>query len=87
MKLAFDEIESVKYLVQTYSDLWHKSNEYVRRLEQLTIERESLIRDIEELDDQMSNVKEQEKNLQDRLNNKYGPFRLDMETFEITPTE
>jgi FtsZ-binding cell division protein ZapB len=87
MRLNEEEIESVKFLVQTYADLWYKNNECERKLEQLTLERNSLVKEIESLDREMQNVKEQESNLQEKLMKKYGNFRLDMETFEIIPNE
>lgn len=82
-RLSSEEIQDVKYLIQTYSDLWLNSEEYTRRLEDLSRERESLLREIERLDAEMTSIKEQEKVLEMKLRNKYGNFKLDPETFEI----
>jgi predicted nuclease with TOPRIM domain len=82
-KLNPEEIQDVKYLVTTYSDLWLRSEEYSRRLEELSKERDSLLREIERMDAEMTSIKEQEKVLEMKLKNRYGNFKLDPETFEI----
>jgi predicted nuclease with TOPRIM domain len=82
-KLSQEEIQGIKYLVNTYSNLWMKSEEFTSRLEELSRERDSLLREIERLDEEMNTVKEQEKVLEMKLKNRYGNFKLDMDTFEI----
>jgi hypothetical protein len=82
-RLTQEEIQDVKYLVTTYSDLWLRSEEYSRRLEELSKERDSLLGEIERMDSEMTSIKEQEKVLELKLKNRYGNFKLDPETFEI----
>ena len=82
-KLTYDEIETVKFLISQYSNLWNQNNEYSRKLEELSLERDSLVREIENLEREMANTKEQERILEEKLRSKYGNFKLDMETFEI----
>jgi hypothetical protein len=82
-RLNNEEIESIKFLVNRYSELWNMNNLYTQKLDNLIAERESLINEIEYLDREISSVKEQEKVLQENLKSKYGDFDIDMETFEI----
>ena len=82
-KLSPEEIHDIKYLVNGYSTLWQKSEEYTGRLEELSRERDNLLREIERLDSEMNVIKEQERILEMKLKNKYGNFKLDMDTFEI----
>jgi predicted nuclease with TOPRIM domain len=82
-KLTPDEIEDLKYLVQVYSKLWEESEEYTKRLEDLTSEREDLISKIESHSEDLKRIREQEGIFEIKLKQKYGEFKIDMETYEI----
>jgi hypothetical protein len=82
-KLTSDEIEDLKYLVEVYSKLWEESEEYTKRLEALTSEREDLISKIESHSEDLKRIREQEGIFEIKLKQKYGEFKLDMETYEI----
>jgi len=82
-KLTPDEIEDLKYLIQVYSKLWEESEEYTKRLEDLTAEREDLIVKIESHSEDLKRIREQEEIFEIKLKQKYGDFKLDTETYEI----
>jgi hypothetical protein len=82
-KLTENEIEDLKYVVEIYSRLWQESEEYTKRLEDLTNEREDLISKIERHAEDLERIREQESILESKLKLKYGEFKIDMETFEI----
>ena len=82
-KLTANEIEDLKYLVQVYSKLWEESEEYTKRLEDLTSEREDLITKIENHAADLERIREQESIFEIKLKEKYGEFKIDMETYEI----
>ena len=86
-RLTEEEIDSIMYLVRKYSDLWIKSEEYTKRLEELTKDRESLVIEIEKLSADMDVSKQEEEILDNKLKNRYGNIHLDMETFEYTVIE
>lgn len=83
MRLNEEEIDSIKYLVRKYSDLWIKSEECTKKLTDLNKERENLVNEIERLSYEIDISKQEEKILDDKLKNKYGNIQLDMETFEF----
>ena len=82
-KLTSNEIEDLKYLVEVYSKLWEESEEYTKRLEALTSEREDLITKIENHAADLERIREQESIFEIKLKEKYGEFKIDMETYEI----
>ena len=82
-KLEPEEIEDLKYLIDVYSKLWQESEEYTKRLEDLTTERDDLISKIEHHAEDLERIREQESIFEMKLKGKYGEFKLDMETFEI----
>ena len=82
-KLTPEEIEDLKYLVDVYSRLWQESEEYTKKLEDLTSERNNLIEKIERHAEDLERIREQEAILELKLKEKYGEFKLDVNTFEI----
>lgn len=86
-RLNEEEISDIKTLVYRYRDLWIQSEDYGKKIEDLTREREILVEEVERLRYEMETAKGEEKILEDKLRNKYGNFSLDMETFEITIIE
>lgn len=82
-RLTENEIEDLKYVVEIYSRLWQESEEYTKRLEELTEERNELISKIENHAEDLERIREQESILETKLKRKYGEFKIDMETYEI----
>ncbi len=62
--------------LQTYSD----------KLDELEIEKANITSKLRELQNSVLELRDQEKQITDSLVSKYGPFKLDMETFELIPT-
>ena len=82
-KLTPDEIEDLKYLIDVYSKLWQESEEYTKRLEELTLERDELVKKIENHSTDIERIREQESILEMKIKKKYGDVKIDPETFEI----
>jgi hypothetical protein len=82
-KLTPEEIDDLKYLIEVYSKLWEESEEYTKRLEELTSEREDLISKIESHAEDLKRIREQEGIFEIKLKQKYGEFKIDTETYEI----
>ena len=82
-KLTPDEIEDLKYLIDVYSKLWQESEEYTKRLEELTLERDELVKKIENHSNDIERIREQESILEMKIKKKYGDVKIDPETFEI----
>ena len=82
-RLTEAEIEDLKYLMGVYSRLWQESEEYTQRLEEISAERDDLIAKIERHAEDLDRIREQESILEHKLKERYGEFKLDMETFEI----
>ena len=89
-KLAPSEIDSFKTIMKKYktyhddlallefnvNSLTEKKNEILEELNQMLIETKEIISNIEK-------VRQEEKELKEKLSAKYGPFKLNLETFEI----
>lgn len=82
-KLTQDEIEDLKYLIDVYSKLWQESEEYTKRLEELTLERDELVKRIEDHSKDIERIREQESIFEMKIKRKYGDVKIDPETYEI----
>ena len=85
-KLTESEIEDLKYLIDVYSKLWQESEEYTQRLEELTLERDELVKKIENHSTDIERIREQESIFEMKIKRKYGDVKIDPETYEIFKT-
>ena len=82
-KLTNEELESLVDLIKRFQKLGNELDLCGARLNEIEKERESLNKRVEDLNEKAKLIRKEETDLTDSLINKYGPFKLDMETFEI----
>jgi hypothetical protein len=85
--LNSDEIRTVKAFISSYSDLFKRITELEERLNVLDKTRTTLKENIDNINDEVSDVRIKEMQFTKDLKEKYGEFKLDMETFEIQKIE
>jgi regulator of replication initiation timing len=88
-KKYLDSIESktIKAFIESYSDLFKRITELEMKLNSLDKTREDLKSKIEEINEEVSDIRVKEMKFTKSLKEKYGDFKLDMETFEIQKIE
>jgi|APCry1669189472_1035225.scaffolds.fasta_scaffold224360_1 uncharacterized protein YdcH (DUF465 family) len=82
-KLAPSEIEKLKSFIQKYQKFWNEVNEIDEEIKKLDeVKTESLTK-VQEISVEIEKVRQEEADFQATLVAKYGPFHLNVETFEI----
>lgn len=72
-------------LVKVFVEISKEMDVCNKRLDEIDEEKKKLSAEVKDIETRTNLVREREKDLTQRLLTKYGPFKLDMETFEITP--
>jgi predicted transcriptional regulator len=86
VKLTNEELTKVLLVVASFNKANQKLEELSSRLEQIENEKAEITQRLNELKDNVEELRRKEKSITESLVNKYGPFSLDMETFEIITT-
>jgi len=86
IKLTDQELAMVLILVRAYAKANEDLEAYSTRLDQIEKEKEELHRKLRELGSSVDELRLQEKQITENLVNKYGAFKLNMETFELERT-
>jgi hypothetical protein len=85
MKLTNEELIELTMLVKVFVEISKEMDVCNKRLDEIDEEKKKLSAEVKDIETRTNLVREREKDLTQRLLTKYGPFKLDMETFEITP--
>jgi hypothetical protein len=83
MKLTNKEKTELKILISEFESLHTRLDLECTKLETLEEEKKLVSESIEKLANDINGVRNREKELLDRLHEKYGTFILDVETLEI----
>jgi hypothetical protein len=82
-KLNEEEKRAIQAFISNYNDLFKKIITLEKKLEIISIQKEEVQKTMESINDEISIIRSKEKDYNDYLVNKYGPFKLNVETFEI----
>jgi len=82
-KLNEEEILAIQAFVSNYSDLYKKITFLEKEMEILSLKRESIRKSMGSIDEEITVIRKKEREYNDYLVNKYGHFKLNIETFEI----
>ena len=82
-KLNEVEILAIRAFVSNYSDLFNKITILEKEMEILSLKKESIRTTMESIDEEITAIRKKEREYNDYLVNKYGHFKLNIETFEI----
>jgi predicted nucleic acid-binding Zn-ribbon protein len=85
MKLTNEELIELTMLVKVFVEISKEMDVCNKRLDEIDEEKKKISAEVKDIETRTNLVREREKDLTQRLLTKYGPFKLDMETFEITP--
>lgn len=85
-KLSNEEIATVKAFIGNYNDLFKRITLLEKELEALSLRKDAVLLSMKSLDNEILAIRKKEKEYNDYLFNKYGEFKLNMETFEIETT-
>jgi hypothetical protein len=84
-KITNEELLILLSLIRTYSKASDDLESYSMRLEEIEREKTKLLDEVKKLSETIQQVRIQEDQITQALVEKYGPFKLNMETFEIEP--
>jgi hypothetical protein len=82
-KLSKEEITTIKAFIGNYNELFKKITIMEKELDALSLRKDAILGNIKSLSDEVLIIRKKEKEYNDYLFNKYGEFKLNMETFEI----
>lgn len=82
-KLSPSEIETLKSFMSKYETFSIELEKFQKGLEDLDIQKQDLMEGIKNLSKQLDKVREDEAENTQNLIEKYGEFKLNLETFEI----
>lgn len=83
MKLLNEELEILLSIVREFSDLSIRLDSESEKLESILQEKKNIEENLISIESEINSVRGKEKEFTDRLLEKYGPFRFDLENFEI----
>jgi hypothetical protein len=83
MKLTNKEKTELKILISKFEGLHTRLDLECSKLEEIENEKKLISEAIEKLANDINDVRNEEKEILDRLHEKYGTFVLDVETLEI----
>jgi hypothetical protein len=82
-KLSNEEISTIQAFIGNYNDLFKRITIMEKELDSLSLRKDAILEKINSLNDEILIIRKKEKEYNDYLFNKYGEFRLNMETFNI----
>jgi hypothetical protein len=85
-KLSNEEISTIRAFIGNYNDLFKRITIMEKELDSLSLRKDAILEKINSLNDEILIIRKKEKEYNDYLFNKYGEFRLNMETFDIETT-
>jgi chromosome segregation ATPase len=85
--LAPSEIEGYKKFISLYEEFSKDIQKYQEGLEKIEEEKNNLMKSLKVLTEQVDKTRLDEAAYNDKLIAKYGPFSMNVETFEITINE
>jgi len=85
--LAPSEIEGYKKFISLYEEFSKDIQKYQEGLEKIEEEKNNLMKALKVLTEQVDKTRSDEAAYNDKLIAKYGPFSMNVETFEITINE
>ena len=85
-KLTENEQLVVRSFISGYHELFEKITKIEKKLESLDVIRKGIEADLFAANEEISQFRLKEVQYTQRLKEKYGDFKLDMETFEIQPS-
>ena len=82
-KLSNEEAITIKAFIGNYNDLFKRITLMEKELEALSLRKDAILKKLNSLNDEILVIRKKEKEYNDYLVNKYGEFKLNMETLEI----
>lgn len=86
MKLTNEELQELNSIVKNFHSVDYNLSLLEKRIKEIEDEKEEISKKIKKLEEKAHSVRATEKEFTDKLVNKYGPFKLNLETFEIEPS-
>lgn len=83
MKLLNEELESLLVIVREFSDLSIRLDTESEKMESILEEKKKIEENLIAIESEIKQVRQREKEFTDSLVEKYGPFKFDLENFEI----
>jgi len=83
MKLLNEELEILLTIVREFSDLSIRLESESEKMESILEEKKNIEENLIAIESEIKSVREKEKKFTDSLFEKYGPFKFDLENFEI----
>jgi len=83
MKLLNEELEILLTIVREFSDLSIRLESESEKMESILEEKKNIEENLIAIESEIKSVREKEKEFTDSLIEKYGPFKFDLENFEI----
>jgi hypothetical protein len=83
LKLSNEEAITIKAFIGNYNDLFKRITLMEKELEALSLRKDAILQKLNSLNDEILAIRKKEKEYNDYLVNKYGEFKLNMETLEI----
>jgi|LakMenEpi03Aug12_release.lakeMendotaPanAssembly.Ray.scaffolds.fasta_scaffold669422_3 hypothetical protein len=83
MKLLNEELEILLTIVREFSDLSIRLDSESEKMEAILEEKKNIEENLIAIESEIKSVREKEKEFTDSLIEKYGPFKFDLENFEI----
>lgn len=86
MKLTIEELQKLTDLMKRFHSIDTELASLETRVNEIDSEKKVIHAKIKLLEDQANSARSDESDFMDELFNKYGEFRINMETFEIEPS-
>jgi len=83
MKLLNEELEILLTIVREFSDLSIRLDSESEKMEAILEEKKNIEENLIAIESEIKSVREKKKEFTDSLIEKYGPFKFDLENFEI----
>lgn len=83
-KLSPSEITKIKSYINKYEFFTKELTRYENELDSLENRKNEMLKELKKLNEDLDLVRVEEAKMNEQLVAKYGDFKLDLETFEIT---
>jgi hypothetical protein len=83
LKLTDEELKSLYELVLQYGQLNESLSQYETQLEVIETQKANLLEEVKLLSERAKELRQEEEKMTQSLIEKYGEFKLNMETMEI----